>query len=429
MSAPLASRGTTAQHEAAERQLAARTLLAQPILTAHRQPAELALVRRHSTALRSMFAQILGYPLIVEHSFARLVKAPPSSDSPQRHVRRGDSPVFTPQTYALFTLACAALLAPGTGEQLLISSLIEQIRADAATARVDLQDTPAENRRLVQAIGLLIDWGMLTETDGSLVAWSERKEEALLTIHRPLLAHVLPRPLRGVNSLRDVIAQAPSELAEPRRSLRRKLVENPLVRREDLPADERDVLSRERSELTRLLEEHFGLTLEVRAEGAVAYDVEGTLSDVEFPGPGTVRQAALLLADALTDLGRPASGNKATGNTPAVQGLLTPWHVVDEELAHLVSRYAKAWSAAYVADLARLRGDVVALLESVSLGQARPDGLVLHPAMARYRPEPRMSLRSKSAVRPPSPQQTSAFADTALHTDILFDAATSGESP
>ncbi|MFF9214263.1 MULTISPECIES: TIGR02678 family protein [unclassified Streptomyces] len=378
MSADAGRLASTAQHEAAERRQAARTLLSCPVLTSHRQPDELALVRRHSTALRSTFARLLGYHLIVEPSFARLVKAPPSADSPTRAVRRGDSPPFTPHTYALFSLACAALLTPGTGEWLLISSLVEQVRADAVTAGVELRDTPADNRRLVQAVGLLIDWGVLTETDGSLSAWSERREEGVLQIHRPLLPHVLPRPLRNVACLADLFEPV-AAASEPRRSLRRRLVENPLVRREDLPEDERDVLSRERSELTRLLEEHFGLSLEVRAEGAVAYDTEGTLSDVAYPGPGTVRQAALLLTDALTDLARP------TGDRP---DLVASWDTVRSELDDLAARHARAWAGAFIADPDRLRKEVVALLESMSLARSLPEGLALHAAAARYRPEP-----------------------------------------
>ncbi|MGW3683810.1 TIGR02678 family protein [Streptomyces prasinus] len=372
--------GSTAQHEAAERRQAARTLLSCPVLTSHRQPDELAVVRRHATALRSMFARLLGYHLIVETSFARLVKTPPGADSPLRTVRRGDSPLFTPHTYALFSLSCAALLTPGTGEWLLISSLVEQVRADAVTAGVELRDTPADNRRLVQAVGLLIDWGVLTETDGSLSAWNERREEGVLQIHRPLLPHVLPRPLRNVVSLADLAEPMPAgAVPEPRRSLRRRLVENPLVRREDLPEDERDVLSRERSELTRLLEEHFGLLLEVRAEGALAYDTEGTLSDVVYPGPGTVRQAALLLTDALTDLVRP------TGDS---SDLVAPWDTVRSELDDLAARHARAWASAFIADPDRLQKEVVALLESMSLARSLPEGLALHPAAARYRPEP-----------------------------------------
>ena len=71
-----APRVSTAGLDAGERRIAARYLLSSPILTAARQPAELDLVRRHATALKSMFASQLGYALIVESSFARLVKAP-----------------------------------------------------------------------------------------------------------------------------------------------------------------------------------------------------------------------------------------------------------------------------------------------------------------------------------------------------------------
>ncbi|MFD9863409.1 TIGR02678 family protein [Streptomyces alboflavus] len=412
--------GSTAQHEAAERRLAARALLACPVLTSHRQPDELAVVRRHSAALRSTFTRLLSYHLIVETSFARLVKTPPSLDSPLRPVQRGDSPPFTPQTYALFSLACAALLTPGTGEWLLISSLVEQVRADAASAGVELRDTPSENRRLVQAVGLLIDWGVLTETDGSLSAWSERREEGVLQIHRPLLAHVLPLPLRNVASLADLAAQLPSGASEPRRSLRRRLVENPLVKREELPEAERDVLSRERSELTRLLEEHFGLTLEVRAEGALAYDTEGVLSDVAYPGPGTVRQAALLLTDALTDLARPTAGH-VPGAAADAPGLLTPWATVRGELDSLASRYAKAWAGAYIADPARLQKEVVALLESMSLARSLPEGLVLHPAAARYRPEPHTQpTRAAQRLASPSPGGTGAPPSDALFTESFL---------
>ncbi|HEY0718360.1 MAG TPA: DUF2398 family protein, partial [Streptosporangiaceae bacterium] len=130
MTSPLVS---TAGLDAGERRIAARHLLSSPILTAARQPAELDLVRRHAPALKSMFAGQLGYALIVESGFARLVKAPLAVAAPVRPARRttDDSP-FSPGTYVHLALICAALLAPGAGEQILISSLVDQIRADAA---------------------------------------------------------------------------------------------------------------------------------------------------------------------------------------------------------------------------------------------------------------------------------------------------------
>src|SRR5271165_3983799 len=90
-------------------------------------------LRRHATALKAMFASELGYALIVESSFARLVKAPLPASAPVRPARRAtdDSP-FTAATYVHLALACAAQLAPGVGEQILISALVDQIRAMAS---------------------------------------------------------------------------------------------------------------------------------------------------------------------------------------------------------------------------------------------------------------------------------------------------------
>ncbi len=152
-------RVSTAGLDAGERRIAARHLLLSPILTAARQPAELDLVRRHATALKSMFASQLGYALIVESSFARLVKAPLAASAPVRPARRttDDSP-FTPATYVHLSLVCAALLAPGVGEQILISALVDQIRADAAEQAITITDghqRPPAARHLPQAAGRL----------------------------------------------------------------------------------------------------------------------------------------------------------------------------------------------------------------------------------------------------------------------------------
>ena len=44
----------------------------------------------------------------------------------------GNGSPFGAAHYALLALTCAALLAPGIGEQVLVSSLVAQIRSDAA---------------------------------------------------------------------------------------------------------------------------------------------------------------------------------------------------------------------------------------------------------------------------------------------------------
>jgi uncharacterized protein (TIGR02678 family) len=295
---------------------------------------------------------------------------------------------------------CAALLAPGTGEQILISTLIDQVRSDAASIGVEIGDTLPERRALVSAIGHLIGWGVLSETDGTATGWGERRDEALLTIHRAVLPHLLTRPMSGLSHPDELLDVDPHVADQPRRSLRRKLVENPLVRRDDLTEAERDVLSRERSELTRVLAEHFGLTVEVRAEGALAYDSTGSLTDVTFPGSGTVKQAALLLIAELIDLRRPTSGTTAALHDGRdVPGLTAGWHEVDAALARLSTQHGRAWGSTFVDQPDRLRDEVVALLTGLCLAVGTDAGLVIHPAAARYRPQVRTAPPTRAARR------------------------------
>jgi uncharacterized protein (TIGR02678 family) len=390
----------TAARSARERVDAARALLAHPLLTTASQPEELALVRLHAPALRGMFKTVLGYNLVVEASFARLFKGPVTAEAPARPARRPDGGGFTPVTYTHLALLCAALLAPETGEQTLISALIEQVRSDAASIGVRIGDTLPERRALVTAVGHLVDWGVLSETDGTATGWGERRDEALLTIHRPLLPHLLTRPLSGVSHPDELTGPDRMVDEQPRRSLRRRLIENPLVRREDLNDAERDVLSRERTELTRVLMDNFGLTLEVRAEGALAYDGAAALTDVAFPGTGTVKQAALLLLADLIDTLRPGAGSTAElddGRT--VAGAAATQDHLDAALARVSATHGKAWGAAFVDAPDRLRDEVTAVLCEVGLTTATASGLIIHPAAARYQPRPHTAPPTRAARR------------------------------
>jgi uncharacterized protein (TIGR02678 family) len=380
-------RVSTAGLDAGERRIAARHLLISPILTASRAPAELDLVRRHAAALKSMFASQLGYALIVESTFARLVKAPLPAFAPVRPARRAtdDSP-FTAATYVHLSLACAALLAPGVGEQILISALVDQVRADAAEQSIMITDGISDRRQLVTALRQLVAWGVVSETDGSLTAWGERPEdEALLSINRPLLIHLLPSPLYQYRTAEDTWAHRQPE--QPRRRLRQRLVESPAVFRAELPDDELDVLSRERNELARQLDENFGLVLEVRAEGVLAYDPSGALTDLDFPGSGSAKQAALLLLDELASAIQPSGESTVLVDGVQLPGVFAPWPQVDTVLGGLAARYRAAWKNVYGESLSTLRTDIVGLLTALSLGRALNDGLVIAPFAARYQPQ------------------------------------------
>ena len=395
-------RVSTAGQDAGERRIAARHLLSSPILTASRQPAELDLVRHHAPALKSMFASQLGYALIVESTFARLVKAPLTASAPVRPARRaaGDSP-FTATSYVHLALACAALLAPGVGEQILISSLVDQIRADAAEQSITVTDGISDRRQLVTALKLLATWGVVTETDGTLTGWGERPEdEALLSINRPLLIHLLPSPLHHFGTAEETWSQRQPE--PPRRRLRQRLVENPAVFRAELPDDELDVLSRERHELARHLDENFGLVLEVRAEGALAYDPSGAaggLTDLDFPGSGSAKQAALLLLDELAGALQPSPESQVVIDGRPLPATLAPWPQVDAVLRDLAARYRAAWKGAYAESLDVLRTDVVGLLTALHLARGTDDGLAIFPFAARYQPQVTTHPAAREATR------------------------------
>jgi hypothetical protein len=57
------------------------------------------------------------------------------------------------------SLGPAALLAPGVGEQILISALADQIRADAVQQSIKITDGISDRRQFVTALRLLVAWG------------------------------------------------------------------------------------------------------------------------------------------------------------------------------------------------------------------------------------------------------------------------------
>ena len=225
---------------------------------------------------------------------------------------------------------------------------------------------------------------MVTETDGSLSAWGERAEdEALLSINRSLLIHLLPSPLYHFETAEDTWSQRQPE--PPRRRLRQRLVENPALFRAELPEDELDVLSRERHELARQLDENFGLVLEVRAEGVLAYDPLGTLTDLAFPGAGRAKQAALLLLDELATALAPSVESLIMVDGRPLPGVLAPWPQVAAVLGELAVRYPRVWQD----DADALRTEVVDLLAALRLARSLDEGLAVFPFAGRYQPQVR----------------------------------------
>jgi uncharacterized protein (TIGR02678 family) len=357
----------------AERRAAARLLLVNPLVTPTSHPEVFPLIRRHAEELSRRFTQNLGYRLVVEPGFARLHKAGLGRSSGRRLERVPSRIPFTPRTYAYLALILSTLVtAP---EQLLLSELIARTQAAAAEAGIELGDPgrAAERRTLVAALRQLSIWHVLIEEEGSVDALAESSEaEALLTIDREIARNLVGGPV-GVSASADDLIERAAEAGSggPRHAVRRRLIETPVVYLGDLDEEQVDWLRRNQRREQRIYEETFGLDSEIRAEGVALLDPDEELTDLTFPGTGTVAQAALLLLERLS-----ASGE--AGSERHVDALLT----------ELVAAHGRAWSKELREDLTGLRAAVLDLLTRMSLIWQGPDGRwEATPIAARYAPE------------------------------------------
>ncbi|MFC7330666.1 TIGR02678 family protein [Marinactinospora rubrisoli] len=403
-----------------------RTLLRRPLLRADGPDGDvLATVRRHADRLQTLFQSYLGYRLVVEPTFARLYKTdPPTGGTRGAHKPNGTP--FTPRGYAYLALVLAVLT--GGGGQLLLSGLVADVRAAAAEAGLELGTGIVDRRALAAALRHLIDLGVLTETDGSVAPWAEDAgREALLTVDVELLRHLVAAPLSRVVAPGEPVAgneagmdsspsgcgagSAPSGCgagsapsgrgAGEVHRLRRRLVEDPVVHRSDLSPAQRAWLRQNLRREAELLEDVTGLRLEARAEGVLAVDPDGYLTDLAFPAAGSTARVALLALAELTVAdaedardGDRHDGGRPSGGAPGDEDPAPGWRVVSAErfaaaVAGLVDRYPRAWSREAVRDADRLTQAVARTLIQAGLARALPGGAVaLSPAAARYRPLP-----------------------------------------
>lgn len=375
-----------------ERRDAARLLLRQPLVLAAGPHAEtFRIIRAQRDWLIDTFAQYLGYRLVVETGFARLYKSG-LSDSSRPAVRSTTQTPFTPRAYTYLTLAIAALLT--CREQLLLSQLVTSIRTAATDASITLDDSPAERRTLTAALRHLVGWGVIAEDEGHVDRLADDPDaEALLTVNRAVVRHLVAGPLRRAASPEELIAEAADAgLGAARHGVRRKLVETPAVYLDDLDDEERTWLRHNQRREAELLGRYFGLDLEVRAEGVAAIDPHDALTDRDFPDAGTLNQAALLVIDDLVALVEPEE--VPNPRERIIVGAAIPDGLVRDVLDGLVAKHGKHWRKDYVANVDQLEADVVALLADMGLLAYRREdltatrpgegSLVLLAAAARY---------------------------------------------
>lgn len=361
----------------------ARVLLRRPLLRADGPDGDmLPLVYRHRAALQELFAGLLGYRLVVARRFARLYKAGPGADA-----TRGE-PGMSPRAYAYVALTVAALT--GLGRQVLLSRVVTEVHAAAVQAGMTGLDDVADRRALTSALRHLIALGVLTETDGTVgAALGNGPSEALITIDTDLLGHLLAGPI-GEASGPDELVEHAAATARVEHSVRRRLVEDPVVLPADLPPASAEWLLRRRRRESALLERCFGLVTETRAEGIAVTDPEGYLTDVVFPGPGTVARIAMLALPELLAFDQSEKDlfdgdvNHPSGKDGRI--VVSDARVLDV-CARLVADYPSAWSKQATDDMDGLVGQVIALLRSLGLAtRAGGDRWLISPAAHRWQP-------------------------------------------
>ena len=356
--------------EAGERRLAdlrvaARHLVAHPLVRLEADPAMFRLVRRHEHELDRWFSQRLGYRLQVTADTARLFKGTIVSTRRPLQAPTSSPRPFSRREYTMLALILAAVAA---GPNVIsLRDLVHEIRSAAVDAEVTLGEDSGDRRAFVNALRWLIDHGVASELHDRIDRYvTDDDADAVLSV-RPDRVALLPLPALARATDAAALVDRRDQRAATRPWMRAWLVEEPVLYRHDLTEEEWAELRRRLKEEAALLDEMFGLRLEVRAEGVIAIDPAGELTDQAFPTGGTIGHASLLLIDRLV-----GDGIERTTRDTAV-GIVA-------ELAHRNRRF---WSK--LADTPEsLTDQAVEVLRNHRLVDVDGDDLVVLPAAARY---------------------------------------------
>jgi uncharacterized protein (TIGR02678 family) len=332
---------------AVDRRVAARHLVQRPLTCAEHDPDVFRLIRRHEAELDRWFTQRLGYRLHVDADTARLFKSGVVVD--HRPLRTGSGRGLHQLEYVLLALVLASTAA---GPAIIsLRDLVDAVRSAAAEAGIALTGDAGERRALVAVLRWMIDRGLAGELHAHVDAYAnDDTADAVLKV-RPDRIALLPLPaLVGADDAAQLTGRA-ERRASTRQWVRARLVEDPVVYRDDLTDDEWGEVRRRLGDEERMLDEMFGLVIEARAEGIAAIDPAGSLADRRFPAGGTTGHAALLLLDALRDAGP------------------VPFARVEQVMAELSGKHARRWANDYVGAPDRLARHVVELLVELRLAR------------------------------------------------------------
>lgn len=275
-------------------------LVQHPLTVKEQDPEMFRLILRHETTLDRLFTQRLGYRLHLTADTARLFKTGlPVERRTLLTASKSSSRTFHPLENLMLALVLGATVAgPGV---LSLRDLVERVRSAAVEADIRLEDSATTRRAVVTALEWMIGMGLAQVLFAALEAYvGDESADAVLRF-RPDRIALLPFPALGAAREAGDLTERARARAATRQWMRCQLVEEPVLYRTDLTEAEWSELRRRVWEEERLLEEMFGLSLEVRAEGFAAIDPEGGLTATSFPTGNTVSHAALLLIARLHD--------------------------------------------------------------------------------------------------------------------------------
>jgi len=372
-----------------ELQQAARHLLQHPFTCAEHDLEMFALIRRHEQTLDRWYTQRLGYRLQVTSFTARLFKA---TLIPRRPYLMAPVSSNRPMSQRECTLLVLILAAVAAGPRVIsLRDLIDDVRSQATDADIILSNESIERRAFVIALKWMISHGLAKELHEHIDRYEQDDNaDAVLEID-PDRIGLLPLPALGRAQSAEQLLDRTHRRANTRQWLRARLTEDPVLYRSDVTDHEWSELRRRLGEDMSLLDEMFGVQLESRAEGVVAVDAEGKLSDIAFPAGGTVGHAALLFIEKLLEL-----PNQCCTKTQARQ-LITD--MAEENKRH--------WSKVQVENPASLLREVTQLLIDQRLLSYADDVYALQPAAARYDVD--ATVKRVTGTSTDDPQQSSLW--------------------
>ncbi len=347
------------------------------------------LIRRHAAWLSEFFGDQLGYRLVVERTFARLHKRVVSGGSPRPVLTRGNSH-FDRRRYALVCLILAGL--EDIEAQTTLADLAERVKLYTTEIpecdALDL-DRYGERQAFVDAVRVLVDWGVLRLADGDDSAFVGGDGDALYDIDGRVKSQMLscsipPSIASGPNDIDDD-HYADTDAGVNRRMrhrLMRHLLEEPVLYFEELDEREAAYLTRTLHSLLSSVVGATGVEVEVRKEGIAVVDTSGQMTDITFPTAGTQSHAALVLGEKIARWSQEWRRDETASETVAISvgDLRSEFDLI----AHENKRY---WSKTANKDNAsrdKLFEGALSLLEALKLISVNSEGVVGLPALARF---------------------------------------------